>query len=370
MKIGIDIRSTLKPERTGIGQYTFNLLTALAKIDRHNQYFLYSRIKAFSRKRLPHITARNFHHFVERFYKKENLFFNKIDLLFSPSYDLLPPEDKKFVVTVHDLTVKEFPQGHTPQAIKEIEKSLGLIVDRADGIIVVSNNTKRDLLKWFKVSPEKIRVIHLGAGEEFYPLEEKKRNRAKKILRRYHIGDKFILFVGTLEPRKNLENLIRSYYILKENFKIDYKLVIVGMKAQRIDHIFSLVKDLRLERDIIFTGYLRGDLINYFYNLATIFVYPSLYEGFGLPIVEAFRVGTPVVTSNRSSCAEIGDGAAILVNPEDPREIAQNILEVINDKNLIEELRRKGLRRTKDFSWEVCAHKHLNFWTEIYKRKH
>src|SRR3989338_7212117 len=205
MKIGIDIRSTLRPQRTGIGQYTFNLLTHLARIDHHHRYLLYSRIKPFSRKRNPIINNKNIHYFTERFRHRTEEFFEQVDLFHSSSYDLLPPKGKKFVLTIHDVIVKAFPEGHSPETIDTVDKAISVALTVAHGVITVSENTKKDIVKWFGFPEGHIKVIHEGAGDEFYPMDEGEKNQARKILRNYGINEKFILFVGTIEPRKNLE---------------------------------------------------------------------------------------------------------------------------------------------------------------------
>ncbi|MCM8783420.1 MAG: glycosyltransferase family 4 protein [Candidatus Omnitrophica bacterium] len=367
MVIGIDIRSTVKNEKTGIGQYTYNLLKIISKIDHHHRYLLYSRIRPFSGKKNPRIKSKNFRFFTERFFKRPQVFFSKIDLYHSSSYDLFPPKEKKFVLTVHDVIVKAYPEGHSSDTVEKVTRVMSSALGRADGIMTVSENTKQDVIRYFKCSADKIKVIHLGAGEEFFPLKETDKEKAKSLLKKFGIKDKFVLFVGTIEPRKNLRNLISAFNKLKE--EIPHQLVIVGMKGWGTDEVFNLVEELSLKDRVIFTGYLPQTDINFFYNLCECFVYPSFYEGFGLPIVEAMQTGCPVITSNTSSCAEIGKNTALLVEPGYIDSIAEAILKVVKDKNLNQELRQKSLRRAKDFSWKVAGEKTMHFFEDIYRLK-
>ncbi|MCX5657968.1 MAG: glycosyltransferase family 1 protein [Candidatus Omnitrophica bacterium] len=367
MKIGIDIRSTLKPERTGIGQYTFNLISSLAEIDHHNRYLLYGRIKPFSRKKNPKIRAKNFRFFTERLRLRPEAFFERVDLYHTSSYDLLPPKNKKLVLTIHDVIVKAFPQGHSVETVKETERTIARALEQVSGLIVDSENTRKDIFKWFKFPESRIRVIHLGAGKEFYVLSDKQKSSGLNIARNYGIEDKFILFVGTIEPRKNLSNLIQAFKILKDRYQIKHKLVIVGMKGWDTDKINELVGSSGIDKEIIFTGYLKQNMINLFYNLADCFIYPSLYEGFGIPIVEAFHAGSAVITSNCSSCAEVAGNAALLVDPYSIEEISEAMFKIISDNKLNLELRKKAINRARDFSWDITARKTLNFFQEIYK---
>lgn len=368
MRIGMDIRSTLKPARTGIGQYTFNLVNSLSGIDHHNQYLLYSRIKPFSNKRNPRITAKNFRFFTERFSHKPDKFFERVDLFHTSSYDLIPPRNKKLILTLHDVIVKAYPAGHPEETAQQEARNISRILENAKGLIVISENTKKDVVKWFKFPEQRIKVIHLGASEEFRPLNSEEKTAGFKAVKSYGIEGEFILFAGTIEPRKNLENLTVAFKRLKDERKITHKLVIAGMKSARPGKIFELVDKLGLSKDVIFTGYVRQEDINFFYNLADCFIYPSFYEGFGLPIVEAFHAGSAVITSNRSSCAEVAGNAAVLIDPDSVEQMADAMLRVVSDRALNAELRKKAISRARDFSWDIAARKTLNFFQEIYKK--
>lgn len=364
MKIGIDIRSTLK-RKTGVGHYTLNLVNHLAKIDTVNEYVLYSRIKFFSReKKLPPLPGSNFYHRVNRFDLPLDLVIGKVDIFHTSSYNLSPPKTGKLVITVHDVIHKAYPMGHSKDTREEIDGNLRRVLKKADRLIAISQTTKTDILKWYSVYEEKIKVIYPGVNEQVNQIE-KSNSLFNRLKEKYNISDKFLLFVGTIEPRKNIEGLIKAYRILKRKHRLPHQLVIVGMKGWMYSGVFDLAKNSGLEEEIIFTDYISTEDLNLFYNFADVFIYPSFYEGFGFPIVEAFRCGTPVITSNTSSCAEIAGDAAILIDPYDPGEIVEAVLKTVDDVGLRNKLKDKGLDRAKLFLWEDAAKKTLELFEEV-----
>lgn len=366
MRIGIDIRSTLK-KKTGVGYYTINLVNSLARIDGANSYCLYSRIRPFGRsKQLPPLPGSNFCHRVDYSGRGPKKALKEVDLFHTSSYDLLPPNGANFVVTVHDLIPKSFPQGHTKDAIRRMEEGLVSTLERADKIIADSQCTKSDLFKWLRVKEEKVRVIYPGVDQEFSPVEGKK-DLYICLKIKYNIDFNYILYVGTIEPRKNLKGLIRAYKILKSQHNVTHRLVISGMKGWMYQEVFDLVKELNLSSDITFTGYVPKEDLVTLYNLADVFVYPSFYEGAGLPILEAFACGVPVVTSNCSCMPEIAGEAAVFVDPHEPKEIADGVLKALKDEGLRSHLKEKGLLRAREFSWERTAREMLEVFEEVVK---
>ncbi|MFH1354897.1 MAG: glycosyltransferase family 1 protein [Candidatus Omnitrophota bacterium] len=355
MKIGIDIRSTLK-QRTGIGQYTLSLINNLARIDPVNKYLLYSRKKIIDRKRkLPKIPGENFHHRVDYFSFGPEKLIKEVDVFHTSSYDLKKPKHAKLVLTIHDVIHKTFPSAHTKETIASIDRMLAEILPQTSVIITDSQTTKDDFLKWFFFKPDKIKVVYPGVSNWFYPVDRQK--------------EKYLLFVGTIEPRKNIKNLIRAFYLLKKEHLLPHQLVIVGMKGWMYEDVFKLVDELKLNQEIIFKDYVSEEELRDWYNRAEIFIYPSLYEGFGFPIVEAFASGTPVVTSNTSSCAEIARGAAILVDPQNFGEISDAIIKIIKNQELKKDLVAKGLERAKQFSWEKTASEILAVFRGIHSNE-
>jgi len=367
MKIAIDIRSTLKKTRTGVGQYTYNLLKNLFKIDSENEYFLYSKIKLFSKdKKLPDIRAKNIRYKIDRFNRGLNKTLGKASVFHTPSQDMLDINDTKIVVTVHDLIFKMYPYGHSKDTIANAERQILDTIAKADKIICYSKSTISDLQRLYGVPDSKIELVYAGVDRDnFYPMDQPEFQQAKKTVSSFGINENFILFVGTIEPRKNIGNLILAFNGLKDKNNIPHKLVIIGMKGWMYEEIFKLYNESKHKSDIVFLDYQPNNVLNNFYNLAEVFVYPSFYEGFGFPILEAFSCGRPVVTSNVSSCREIGEQAALLVEPGNSEELSVAILNILNDSRLKENLQRKGLEKSKLFSWQEAALKTLKVYKEV-----
>jgi glycosyltransferase involved in cell wall biosynthesis len=275
---------------------------------------------------------------------------------------------KKFkkVITVYDITPILYPETHKISRIFMHKYFFSPILKSSDKIISISENTKRDIIKHFKIPEDKIKVIPLAANENFRKLDE---NETSKIKSKYNINFPFILYVGTLEPRKNIPNLLNAFYKIKKQQGIAHKLVIAGGKGWKYNEIFETIEKLNLQNDVIFTGYVPDEDLPGLYNAADLFVYPSLYEGFGLPPLEAMQCGTPVITSNTSSLPEVVGDAGIMVNPHDIGELANKMYEVLTNKDLRKELSKKGIERAKLFSWKKCAEETLKVYEEVYSER-
>jgi glycosyltransferase involved in cell wall biosynthesis len=366
MRIGIDIRSTLKGRMTGIGYYTLSLINALAEIDPRNDYYLYSRIGFFTRsKRLPPRPGANFRHRIDRFDAGPGKALRDVAVFHTSSFDLRPPKGARFIVTVHDIIPKVFPEGHTKDAISRLDRQLAGILSLADRIVTDAESTKKDLARFYPAeTKDKIRVVYPGVGEEFGMLSGESKNLYKSTLLKYNIQSNYILYIGTLEPRKNIKGLIRSYEALKRRYNINQQLVITGMKGWLYDDIFRLAEETGLSGDIIFTGYVPRQDLKIFYNLADVNVYPSFYEGVGLPVLEAFKCGCPVVTSNVSAMPEFASDAAVLIDPHSVDSITEGIYKILSDKGLRERMRQKGIVRASGFTWQLTARRMLDIFSE------
>ncbi|MFA5059100.1 MAG: glycosyltransferase family 1 protein [Candidatus Omnitrophota bacterium] len=371
MRVAINCRSFLNKKYTGIGRYAHNLVNTLSQIDPQNEYLLYVQKKLFDTKRkTPVFTQKNFSVKIDRFNRGLQETLGAIDIYHSPSPDSLPIEKAKIVVTVHDLIYKAFPQSHTQSTIEITDRHIHEAVLKASKIICCSQSTMDDLERYFSVDKSKICMVHQGVDKNiFYPLDSEQRQKAKKVIEEKGISDPFIFFVGTIEPRKNLNNLIRAFFFLKEKKQFNGKLVIAGMSGWMNESIYYFVDHLKLKNDVVFLGYLTDEELRYLYNLAEVFVFPSLYEGFGFPIVEAFSCGAAVITSNVSSCPEIAGGAALTVDPMDPRAIADAMAQTIGDQRLKENLQQKARVRAKDFSFLKTAEETLKVYGEVYHSK-
>lgn len=357
MRIAINCRSFLLRNYTGVGRYAYNLVKSLSEIDQKNEYWLYAQKKYFDfKRRVPRVAAHNFSVKVDWFNQGLSKILVPVDIYHSPSIDSINIPKAKIVVTVHDLVFKTYPHGYTPQARELADKQLSQIVSRADKIICCSQNTMNDLKQNFSVKDGQVCLVYQGVDKNiFYPLKEQERQSARGILAKRGIGESFLFFVGTIEPRKNLQNLLLALSILKQKNKFKGKLVVSGMKGWMIEGLAEVIKKFSLTDDVIFLGYVSDADLRALYNLCEVFVFPSFCEGFGYPIVEAFSCGATVVTSNVSSCPEIAGDAALWADPYNPDEMAGAILRLLEDPDLKEVMRRKAFNRSRDFSFEKTA---------------
>ncbi len=274
-----------------------------------------------------------------------------IDLLWGTTYFFplaLAKGPWKRVVTVHDLASRYYPEALEAPMLGQLNR-LEEHVAVADRVLAVSETTKRDLVKFLNVAPGKIEVVYNGVSERFRRLD----GVPERVKLQYRLPERFLLFVGTVEPRKNLPRLIKAFDAAAR--KIPHALVIVGAKGWKAAPMYRAITESPFRDRILFTGYVDDDDLPALYNLADVLVYPSLYEGFGIPVVEAMACGTPVMTSNGSALAEIADGAAVLVDPLDVGRIGEAIERVVGDEPLRADLRAKGFERAKHFSWDVAA---------------
>lgn len=357
MRIIVNCRSILLNTRTGIGRYTYHLLDQLGAIDPSTQYFLYAQKRLLDfKRRLPQFKHRYLINAIDSFKRP----IPKGDIYHLPSPCDLESFDGKVVVTVHDLISKTFPQSHTPETNIIMERQMQAIVRRADMIICVSENTRHDLHQYYQMDHEKTTVVLSGVDHDiFYVMSDL--SQANEFLTSRGIVNDFVLFVGTIEPRKNLQTLLEAMALLKK----DMPLVVVGMKGWMTEHISSHIDRLGLRHRVIFLGYVSDTELNMLYNSCTVFVFPSLYEGFGFPIVEAFSAGACVITSTLSSCKEIAKDAALIIDPKSPSSIAQAIESIATDKALRTAYKAKGLRRSQDFSFKAMAQNTLNVYKSL-----
>ncbi len=369
MRIGID--ATLLPEKLGgAGFYLLNLINNLSLIDRKNEYFIFvekrnvrrfelgANFRLIGIKSMPRALRLLWEQITFPFLLKRY----KINLLHSPRYTTpLVRFGWKSLVTFHDMLFLLFPKKHNLLKRLFYERMIPAAAKRVEKIIAVSSATKKDTMKLLNIPSEKIAVINLGIDSSYHPIEKKD---LQDFRRKYRILDSFILYVGTLKKRKNILNLIKAYKNMREKGRKE-RLMIVGEKGEEYQNIYKVVKRLGLEEEVFFTGYLPEELLPLYYNCASLFIYPSLYEGFGLPVLEAMASGTPAITSNISSLPEVAGDAALSVNPDDTEEMAKLMEKVLSNKELAEEMREKGIKRAKLFSWERCAKETLNLYEEV-----
>lgn len=387
MKIGFDYTAVLK-ERTGVGQYTVKLLEALIKVDKKNRYVPYILFAMTNyllhpglKQRIPQPPGGNFElvHVPVPFQalrylqlpglrgmmKEYMLGGLDVDLIHSNTFCVPRIRDKKkrVVVTVYDLSVLTNPECHKKMNILHCTNGITEAVERADAIIAISEHTKRDIIKYFNAPEDLITVTHLAAGSEYHEVEDPA--VLASVRARYGLPEKYVLFVGSLEPRKNIKTLLKAYSAVSERTKKDFPLVIAGGKGWLNSDIPSLVEGLGIKECVRFTGYIDANDISAVYSGASVFAYPSLYEGFGLPILEAMSCGAPVITSNTSSMPEVAGDAARLVDPLNADELAGELETVLEDEGLRAEMKKKGLARAASFSWDRCARETIEVYRKV-----
>lgn len=353
MRIAWDIKEAMG-QKAGKGYYTFRLLDYFIKNDRENEYFLFT-----DNKNLPFNLPSNFHQiktprfFLLRYvWQLIELMRKEIDLLFSSTSYLLPTIAAcKIVLVIYDFAVyHSFTQSAFKTKIAE-KLTLKRALRRATRIAVISKSTKKEMQRLFNVPDEKIDIVYAGVdrGIDVSP------KQIEHSLNKLKINKKFILFVGTIEPRKNVKNLIVAYGKLPKKIRKKYELILVGKKGWNTKEIYETAS--KVPGKIRFMGYLTEQELASLYKKTSLFVYPSFYEGFGLPILEAMRYGAPVISSNTTSMPEVAGDAAMLINPWRSDEITAAMIKLINDSDLKERLIIRGLKRVNRFSWDDCAKK-------------
>ena len=354
MKIGIDIR-TACANKAGKGWYTYFLVKELICQDRKSEYILYTdRLSAdisdFYNSHIKVIRKHSFlwHFAVIKDFKKEHG-----DLFFSPTSFIIPaflPKNVRSVITVHDLTAFLHPSMHQAKATLLEKLFLGRALKKASRVLVPSHNTKTDLVKLFKYPAKKIAVAPLAAGDVFsHKPTDAELNRVRQ---KYNLPKEFVLAVSGLEPRKNVAAAISAIELAAKKHA-DLKLVILGGKGWKSRKAAEALK--RAGRNVIHIESCSPSELPIFYRLAKVLVYPSLYEGFGLPPLEAMASGCPVICSNAASLPEVCGDAAILADPNDIENLSRQINKLIDDKGMRDDLIKKGLKQAARFSWNKTA---------------
>ena len=377
MVIGIDIRPLLDKRYSGVALYTLELLKELFKQDTKNEYRLF--YNSFRKKNIavPEFSRPNVRLIQTRYPNKlfnyvgckilRRPYIDKIlgaDIFFMPHINFAALSKKcPRVVAVHDLSFMRYPYFFT--ARKNIwHRAVGVrrLLRRANSVAAVSGNTKNDIIDLCGIAAKKIFTVYPGIGRTYrkVPADDKNLSRVRAV---YRLPNDFILYLGNIEPRKNIESIIEAYLMYRaKNTASDIKLVIAGAPAWKHRVITAIARGSRYSRDIIFTGYIAENDKLWLYNLAALFVFPSFYEGFGFPPLEAAACGTPVIASNTSSLPEISGGFALLVNPYNINELSEAIETVLSDPALRAQLREKGLRQTQKYTWEKCARQMLEIF--------
>lgn len=399
MRIGIDIRTLMDKHYSGVPEYTSNLVKEILRLDKKNEYKLFYNSGKDVSGRIPDFAGSNvkiistgypnkiFNFVMQKTSRRPKIDqLLKVDLFFMPHINFVALSNKcKSVLTIHDLsflpasplTSQGGPAssltskgGRYPEFFSLRKNfwhkmiNVKKLVRRFDKIIAVSENTKNDIVELCGVSPEKVKVIYSAVDMRFRKVD-REHVRLPEVKEKYGLPDKFILYLGNLEPRKNIRGIIQAYSELRAKNKElkEVKLAIVGSRGWKSKNIFKAWQESRYKDDIKFLGYVPAVDKIYLYNLATLFVYPSFYEGFGFPPLEAMACGTPVVTSFASSLPEIVGDAAIMVDPYNIADIAGAMEQVLISRGLQNDLIKKGLEQARRFSWKKTAKEYL----EVFK---
>ena len=357
LRIGLD-GTPLLGQRSGVGNYTGRLLAALLRQNPEWEFLLYSNrpleklepaleratpvYSRFSSRRLFWM-----HCLLPATIRRSRPQLCHFPNSMAPMWHRSP-----FVLTIHDASLFLYSEYHPPTRLLSIRLALPLLARRAEAIITVSNSARNDIVRTLNLPPEKVHVIYEAASARFRPVTDTAHLDALR--RKYNLPEQFLLYVGTLEPRKNLCRLVRALrQIFQNGFR--FPLILVGAGGWKLTDLRAEIERQGLKDAVRFTGYVPTEDLPGLFSLATLFVFPSLYEGFGLPPLEAMACGAPVLTSNCTSLAEICDGGAYLVNPRNEEELAAALIELLADEEMRRALGRRGRDRAQQFSWSKAA---------------
>lgn len=383
MNIGIDIRSLAGPVKTGVGEYTVELILNILQQDKKNNYYLFYNSFKGDVDVSPLLKAENVYCVKTSWPNKllsgslflfKRPYLNKvisknlkkeveIDLFYSPNmhFTALSP-GLPHIITIHDLSFVFFKNFFSMKRriwhrCVRVKKQC----QKASLILTPSENTKNDVVKFFGVDENKVRVIQPGISTLFLKQDT---ISAQKIKIKYGLPEKFIFFLGTIEPRKNIDGVIDAFLLWqkKNSYAQEYKLIIAGAEGWKCSKLLERINE---NQKIRYVGYISPEEKRVFYELASVFIYPSFYEGFGFPVLEAMSVGTPVITSSRSSLPEVVGNAAFMVNPHNMSEMAKGLQLLTSDYYLRNELIERGYKQSYKFSWATAAEQWCNAINEV-----
>lgn len=375
MRVGIDVTCFLEP-KTGVGRYTYEIIRSISQFHEDVAFVPFSTAFATSpawrlaqdpalRMRIQRsfLMGRALTFLWRQVNYPVDWLTGPIEVFHSTNFRVFPVRKAKLVITVYDLTVLKFPELHYRKRILEMRENFRRIA-RSDAVIAVSENTRQDLLLLTDLEPSKIEVIYGGISSNFTPVEGEA--VLDEVVAHYGLPERFILFVGTLEPRKNIEGLINAFAWVKERWRDVPPLVLVGRVGWLGSEVLDRIRKLEASGDVTALGFVDDRDLPTLMRRASIFVFPSLYEGFGLPPLEAMACGTPVVASNAPALPEVLGDAAILVDPYDVEALGRAMRRLINDQVLRKEMIVRGFERTQLFTWERAARQTWELYQRVY----
>jgi glycosyltransferase involved in cell wall biosynthesis len=374
LKIIIDA-TPVDPKPSGIGFYVANLISALNQLQTDENFQLGivyqpglkkwlrgdlsfpDSLKHYTHRHVLPLPVRISDLLLASSFKPGLSYFEKYfdspDILHGTNYSVYPCNNSLKVMNIYDLTFIKHPQ-YIDSVVKTYTEKVRRCLQWTDLVLTISESSKQDIIEYLQVAPEKISVTPLASRYHPNYLSEEQVDKLVKQVK-YDFSIPYILFVSTIEPRKNINTIIAAFNLLKQKYKIKHQLILIGRKGWNYESIFTAIETSPWKQEIHHLDYLSDELVALFYSKADVFVYPSHYEGFGLPVLEAMTLGTPVITSNTSSIPEVTGNAAILIEPQDSVQLADGILEIITNSQLRQELINKGKERAKLFSWERTA---------------
>jgi len=363
MIIGIDASRANKPNKTGTEWYSWHLIEELKKIASESDKFrLYTNELLTGE--LGILLSVNWQEKILKWPPKYlwtqirlwwELLLNPPDVLLVPAHTipLLPIRRKvKVLVNVHDVGFKRSPELYKPIQVWYHDLTMKRIKSRADLIITISEFSKKEIIDLYGVKPERIKVVYLGFDDSVY--HEQQETDIAVTLKKYDLAEPYLLYVGRLEKKKNIGNIVKAFVLAREHHE-DLKLVLAGSSGNQYDEIKKIISDLKLEKEIILPGYVAQEDLPQLMAGAKAFLFPTLYEGFGLPILEAMACGTPVITSNTLPHTEVGGNAAIYADPQSPEALSDAIIKVLENSDFRRKVAESGVLRSKEFSWKKTA---------------
>ena len=374
MKIGVELQPLLH-KKTGIGWYSHHLIESIAAREDSLEGLIFNLCsrhelnldelglsKIMVNEWMPYSLYRRIWSFLPIGY--HHMFREKCDIYHFLNYIVPPAVEGKVILNVYDMVYKRYPETMHERTLKNLERYLKNLKDKVDRIVTISEFSKSEILEFIEFDPQKIHVVYPGVNKEKYSEIFDSKTKGQ-VLNHYGITKPYFLFVGTIEPRKNIGLVINAYEkFIKENGPT-HQLVLVGMKGWGTDVISPQQRQLIGEENIVMTGYISEEEKVMLYQDATAFVFPSFYEGFGMPVTEAMAASTPVILSDIPVFREIAGEGALYVDPHDPDELCLAMNRLINESSLRERLIEEGQLRVQEYTWEKAAAKMIQIYRQL-----
>lgn len=380
MKVILSV-DAIKFPLTGIGRYTFELAKGLQKANLDHLAFMRGYqllegkddpswdfrpgLEAWKKTLVKNQAVLTAFQMISPILKKQTLAKASDHIFHGPNY-YLPPFDGPSVVTIHDLSIYLWPESHPKERVRHLSHEIEKTLQRTSAIITDTHYTRAEVAQFFSFPIERIHAVPLACSAEFQP-----RTHAElaPVLQHYNLEDRnYVLFIGTIEPRKNISTLIDAYAQLPQAVKLRYPLVIIGHKGWKSDEIHTKMKKAEREGWLRYLGFVPGDALPVILSGARLFCFPSLYEGFGLPVLEAMASGVPVIASNASTLPEVGGSAALYHDPNDVDDLVELLKKGLEDTTWQGDAITQGIARAKEFSWQRCTDETIDIYRKIKQR--